>query len=74
MGSITSYESAAGKRYRVCSRKPDASQTDKRGFKTKREAELFLASLEISRARGEYVDSVAGRATIGDLGVEWLKH
>lgn len=55
-------------------RKPDHSQTDKRGFTTKREAEVFLASMEVSKARGEYVDSIAGRATIGSLGHEWLKH
>lgn len=74
MGSITPYESAAGKRYRVRYRKPDHTQTDKRGFKTKREAELFLASVEVSKAKGEFVDSVAGRATVGELGTEWLKH
>jgi len=74
MGSISSYETSAGKRYRVRFRKPDHTQTDKRGFKTKRDAELFLASLEVSKARGEYVDSIAGRAMLGELGTEWLKH
>ena len=43
MGSIAPYETSGGKRYRVRYRLPDHSQTDKRGFKTKREAELFLA-------------------------------
>jgi len=74
MGSISSYATAAGRRYRVRFRKPDQTQTDKRGFKSKREAELFLASLEVSKARGEYVDSIAGRITLGELGTEWLKH
>lgn len=37
-GSITAYETAQGRRYRVRYRKPDKSQTDKRGFKTKKEA------------------------------------
>jgi integrase len=74
VGSITSYETAAGKRYRVRYRKPDRAQTDKRGFTTKRDAELFLASVEVSKARGEYVDSTAGRSTIGSLATEWLKH
>ena len=50
-------------RYRM----PDHSQTDKRSFTTKREAELFLASMEASKARGEYVDSIAGRATSGSI-------
>lgn len=72
MGSITAYESAAGKRYRVRYRKPDHSQTDKRGFRTKREAELFLASVEMKKATGEYIDPMAARATVGQLGETWL--
>ncbi len=32
MGSVTPYETAAGKRYRVRYRTPDRRQTDKRGF------------------------------------------
>lgn len=72
MGSITPYDTAAGRRYRVRYRKPDRSQTDRRGFRTKREAELFLASVEIAVARGEFVDASAARAQIGDLGGRWL--
>lgn len=72
MGSITAYESAAGKRYRVRYRKPDHSQTDKRGFRTKREAELFLASVEMKKATGEYIDPTAARATVDRLGEAWL--
>ena len=55
-------------RYRVRYRKPDHLQTTKRGFRTKREAELFLASIEVSIARGEFVDATAARETIGVLG------
>ena len=51
MGSITAYATAAGKRFRVRYRKPDHSQTDKRGFQTKRDAELFLASTEFGTAK-----------------------
>lgn len=72
MGSITAYESAAGKRYRVRYRKPDHSQTDKRGFRTKREAELFLASVVTKKATGQYIDPTAARATVDRLGVAWL--
>ncbi|WP_199280092.1 Arm DNA-binding domain-containing protein [Salinibacterium sp. CAN_S4] len=43
MGSISAYTTASGKRYRVIYRRPDRLQTQKRGFKTKRDAELFLA-------------------------------
>lgn len=74
MGSVSAYESSAGRRYRVRYRKPDHSQTDKRGFVTKREAELFLASVEVSKARGEYVNVVDARARLRGLGAEWLEH
>jgi len=72
MGSVLSYESAGGRRYRVMYRTPDHRQTTKRGFKTKREAELYLATVETSKARGEYIDASAARVTIASLGVEWL--
>lgn len=73
MATISSYSTAGGKRYRVRYRTPDHRQTDKRGFKTKRDAELFAASVEVSKARGEYVNASASRITIGELGKPWLK-
>jgi integrase len=73
MGTISAYETAAGKRYRVRYRKPDHSQTDKRGFKTKRSAELFLASTEVRKATGEYIDAQAAKVTISTFGAEWLR-
>lgn len=72
MATIEPYETTAGRRYRVRYRKPDRSQTDKRGFRTKRDAELFLASVEVSKARGEFIDATAAKALIGQLGAEWL--
>ncbi|MEJ1087004.1 tyrosine-type recombinase/integrase [Microbacterium sp. Mu-80] len=71
-GTITAYETAAGKRYRVRYRKPDKAQTDKRGFKTKKEAQLFLASVTVSKATGEYIDPALGRTTVLDLSAGWL--
>ena len=38
MGTITPYESAKGRRYRVRYRKPDRTEAEKRGFTTMREA------------------------------------
>jgi hypothetical protein len=52
MGTIEAYETARGKRYRVRYRTPDHKQTDKRGFRTKRDADLFLASVEVSASGG----------------------
>ena len=72
MGSITPYETAKGKRYRVRYRKTDNSQTDKRGFSTKRDAELFLASIEVSKAKGEWVDPTLSRATVEAWSPTWL--
>ena len=72
MGSVTPYDTAAGKRYRVRYRRPDHGQTDKRGFRTKRDAELFLATVEVSKARGEFVVPADARETIDALGVTWL--
>jgi len=74
MATITPYETRAGKRYRVRYRKPDHSQTDKRGFRTKREAEIFAASIEVAKATGAFVDATAGRSTVGSLGTTWLAH
>lgn len=72
MGSVTPYESAAGKRYRVRYRKPDHSEGQKRGFRTKRDAELYLASVDVKMATGEFIDASASRITIGELGIPWL--
>lgn len=72
MGSVHPYMTAAGKRYRVAYRKPDHSQGLKRGFTTKRDAELFLAEVEVSKARGEFIDSAAARVTIDALAGAWL--
>jgi hypothetical protein len=74
VGTIESYESAAGKRYRVRYRKPDHSQTRKNGFKTKREAELFLAENEVSMARGQWIDESHARISVGTLAFDWLQH
>lgn len=73
MGTIEPYLVAAGKRYRVIYRRPDHKQTSKRGFTTKKSAELFLASIEVAKARGEFIEASAARATINDLASPWLE-
>ncbi|THG31138.1 site-specific integrase [Naasia lichenicola] len=72
MATIESYDSSAGKRYRVRYRKPDHTQTTKRGFRTKREAEVFLASVESRKADGTYIDPSSARVTVRQLGSAWL--
>ncbi|HEX9178323.1 MAG TPA: Arm DNA-binding domain-containing protein, partial [Mycobacterium sp.] len=72
MAQVVPYQTAHGKRYRVRYRTPDRRQTDKRGFRTKREAELFAATVEVSKAKGEYVAPSLGRVTVGELAADWL--
>jgi integrase len=72
VGSVTPYEVSSGRRYRVRYRLPDHSQTDKRGFKTKREAELFLASVEVAKSRGEFVSASQSRVALGEWAEMWL--
>lgn len=72
MGSVNAYETSSGRRYRVRYRLPDHSQTDKRGFKTKREAELFLAAVEIAKSRGEFVSAAQSRIPFGDWAELWI--
>ncbi|MBG6218439.1 integrase [Arthrobacter sp. CAN_A6] len=72
MATIEAYETSQGRRYRVRYRTPERKQTDKRGFRTKRDAENFAATVEVSKLKGEYIDVSAARATVGQLGPEWL--
>jgi len=72
MATIEPYATKAGKRYRVRYRTPGRGQTDKRGFRTKREAEAFAASVEVSKIKGTYMAPSNARVTIGELGPAWL--
>lgn len=74
MASFEKYENKAGTRYRVRYRDPQNKSREKSGFTTLRAAKEFSASIEVSKMRGEYIDSTAARALIGDLGQAWLGH
>lgn len=69
---IESYETSGGKRYQVRYRTPERTQTKKRGFRTKRDAEQFASSVEVQKNRGEFISHQSGQVTIGDLGPGWL--
>ncbi|TQO19682.1 site-specific recombinase XerD [Rhodoglobus vestalii] len=71
MGTVEPYETSGGRRYRVRYRKPDRSQTDKRGFKTKRSAEEYLATIEVSKLRGEWMDPTKSKVTVGEWARPW---
>ncbi len=61
-----------GIRWRVRYRTPDRRQTDKKGFKTKRDAKQFADETETSIRHGAYVAPALGKATIGECGPAWL--
>ena len=74
MANVTRYKTSKGEtRYRVRYRKPDGTQTDKRGFKRKVDAENWAAKrVTVAKAEGTYIDPQAGKATVGELAPAWL--
>jgi integrase len=74
MGSISSYQTAEGKRYKVRYRDPDRRSREKNGFTRKKDAEDYLAGVTVATNRGEYVDPHAAKSTIGELGAEWINN
>ncbi|WP_136054627.1 site-specific integrase [Microbacterium sp. K24] len=70
-GTVEAYDTSKGTRYRVRYRKPDGAQTDKRGFSTKRDARLFLSTVDVTKARGEYIDPTDGRRLVSDMQPTW---
>jgi integrase len=73
MATISKYQTASGATlYRVRYRTPDHRQTDKRGFTTKRDAEAFAATVEVSKLRGDYIAPKLGRVTVADLATVWM--
>jgi integrase len=72
MATVSAYETKNGRRYRVRFRTPDNRQSDRRGFRTKREAQEFAATLEVSKLTGQYVEVSRARATVDELGRDWL--
>lgn len=74
MATVSKYQSASGATlYRVRYRTPDNRQTDKRGFKTKRDANNFANTVEVEKLTGKYVAPSLGQITVGELGPLWLK-
>ncbi len=73
MGTVVAYETAKGKRYRVRYRTPENRQTDKRGFRTKRDAEDFLATVEVAKMRGEWVDPSRSRVRLDVWAEDWFE-
>lgn len=75
MSSFEKYSLKDGSiRWRVLYRKPDGTQTTKRGFRRKRDAELWEAEhVTVATALGSFVDPSAGNVTIGALYGDWFR-
>jgi hypothetical protein len=73
MAKISKYQTKSRTLYRVRYRTPEHQETQKRGFTTKRDAEAFAATVEVSKLRGEYVPPAKARTTVGELGPAWLE-
>lgn len=72
MATIEPYTTQSGRRYQVRYRTPDHRQTKKRGFRTKRDAEAYAATIEVSKLTGAYIQPSLGRITVTELAPEWL--
>lgn len=74
MATVEKYETSSGAtRYRVRYRTPSRSQTTKRGFATKRDAQAWANQIEVDKRRGAFVAPAAGRVALGDYAREWLE-
>jgi len=73
MGTITSYETVKGRRYRVRYRKPDHTEAEKRGLTTMREAKLYLSMVTVSKSKGEYIDPATSRVPVLMFADSWLR-
>jgi integrase len=73
VATIKSYETSTGAtRYMVHYRTPQRTQTKKRGFRTKRDAQEFANAVEVEEMTGSYVSPKLGLITVGELAPEWL--
>ncbi|WP_179129649.1 tyrosine-type recombinase/integrase [Corynebacterium pacaense] len=71
MATIEPYETKAGRRYKVQYRTPDRKATTKRGFKRKKDAELFAAEIETTKASGTFISPTAGNITLSKIHEVW---
>ncbi len=74
MGTVKAYQTKTrGRLYEVWYTKPDGARGHDRGFKLKRDAEAHLATVEVSKLKGAYVNRTDAKVTITELGVQWLE-
>ncbi|WP_232065384.1 Arm DNA-binding domain-containing protein [Mycobacterium shinjukuense] len=70
VATIEKYETSSGAtRYRVRYRTPDRRQTDKRGFKTKRDAEAWQRRTRLTNSGGSTSHRNSARSLRGNSGL-----
>lgn len=72
MGSAYAYDTKAGKRWEARYRKPDGKTARKGGFLRKRDAEAYIAEVEVAKSAGTYIAPSDAHATVAVLGMDWL--
>lgn len=70
--AVSKYAGAKCTLWRVRYTTPDGKRTDKRGFRTKREAELWEAENVVAIRRGEYISPAAGKVRMSSLLDEFM--
>lgn len=73
MGTVNAYMTKTkGRLWEVWYSKPDGSRGHERGFKRERDANAYLATVEVSKLKGAYVDRADSKVTLEVLGAAWL--
>jgi integrase len=73
MSTVSAYTTKSGPRWRVRYRTSDGQSTGRRGFATRRDAQLFAATLVVRKAAGDVLPASAGEVTVGHLAPLWLR-
>jgi integrase len=74
MATIEKYQTKSGATlYRVRYRTPDGKRTDKRGFDTRRDAQAFANTVEVSKLTNSFIAPEHGKVTVDGLGPAWLQ-
>lgn len=73
VGSLETYVLKNGEtRWRARWRDPEKHSRKKGGFRTKRDADSFLATVNVDKLKGTYVPPSAGRTLVRGLGEQWI--
>lgn len=73
MATIEKYQTGSGATlYAVRYRTPGNRTTRKRGFTTKRDAQIFANDVEVKKLTGDYIAPTLGKVTVDALSADWL--